>query len=391
MDLARHKSRIHRKNGDSLLQGEEVLAAFILLPLGEMRRKLFTSAIGQIAGGVTGAAFGPGAGIGADQGLESGLEGGFQAVEGRRKVQSYATASKFPGGRILFVITDRRFLVFGCKPGSWRVRYTVISAFPLSAIIDMQMTLGLAANKIRLTFADGASVLRDLPFGQGKHRNLIRAFTRAQVNASPAQAPPARQVIRERGNQTTSPSVLLSAVKIVHSAPPLPSRVSSIVYPISRGLLFLSIGAIMVILLLLIHLLFGVDLSEGGSSVTPAWVSSANDYCRTVVDPALKQSGILTAATPAEYARAVPAAAAIYHRMDQHLLSIPVSGQAQLAVPVMSADGDQVAKYEQAAAKAYDAGNSIGFKVAVHAANSWATDFKRIANVYGLDDCAQAG
>jgi hypothetical protein len=339
MDLAHHKNRIRRKSSDSLLQGEEVLAAFILLPLGAMRRKLFTSAIGQIAGAATGAAFGPGAGIGTDQGLETSLEDGFRAAEGRRKAQSRTTATKVPNAPILFVITDHRFLVFGRKPGSRRTRYVVISDLPLSAIAGMQMTLGLAANKILLTFADGSSILRDLPFGQGKHKNLIRAFTRTRVDTLPIQAHPVQQVIREQGDQATSPTAPPPAVNIIRPGPPLPSRLASVVCITGRGLLYLSLGTVIAILLLLIHLLFGVDISGDGSPATPAWVPGANNYCRTIVDPALKQSGILTATMPAKYARAAPVAAAIYRRMDQHLLSMPVSGPAQVAVLSMSADG----------------------------------------------------
>jgi len=198
MDLAHHKNRVCRKNSDSFLQGEEILAAFLLRPLGAVKRKALSTMVGQTAGAATGAAFGASTGSTVSYTLENILEKAAEADEGKSKVEPPATAKLFPGRDILFVITDRRYLIFYLKPGLARIPYSFKAALPLSAITNMQMTSGLVANKVRITFADGTFVLRDLPFGQGKHRNLIKAFIRARGQAFPPQRLPAQQALEEQ-------------------------------------------------------------------------------------------------------------------------------------------------------------------------------------------------
>jgi hypothetical protein len=141
--------------------------------------------------------------------------------------------------------------------------------------------------------------------------------------------------------------------------------------------------------------LFGIDISGDGPSATPAWVSSVNNYCQTVADPELRKSGILAAATAAEYVQAEPEAektsSEISDRMYRYALSNSVQGSAQLALLSISTDWGNVAKYEQAAAKAYSAGNGASFIRAVQVANGWAMEGRRIASLLGLHDCAEVG
>jgi hypothetical protein len=396
MDLAHHKNRVRRKNSSSFLEGEEILAAFLLPPSGAAMHRTLSTAIGQIAGAATGAAAGASAGSVVDHSLETTLEEDFDAAEKKSEAQPHADVTLLPEGT-LFVITDRRYLIFRIEPSYVRIRYSFVAALPLSAIIDMQLTLGVFANKVRLAFADGTSVLRDLPYGQGKHRNLIKAFARVREQAFPSHTPLAQQVADEQGGQETSPKSPTPPVSVRPEPPPLPSPLRSIPYAIGRALVPVGAGVVTLILLLLLILLhlYHPDSPGDGSSPArapvPAWVSRANSYCRTVIDPALSRSGILTAKIPADYARAVPAAAEIDYQMSQYLLSMPLPGSAPPDVLSMSIDWDQVAKYEWAAAIAYDAGNSAGFKNAVNVANSWATDINLTANSLGLYACARTG
>jgi hypothetical protein len=197
MDLAHHKNRVRRKNSDSFFQGEEILAAFLLRPLGAVKRKALSTMVGQTAGAATGAAFGASTGSTVNYTLEKVLEKAADADDGGREVEPRATAKLFPSRDILFVITDRRYLIFYLKPGLARIPYYFKAAFPLSAITNMQLTSGLVASKVRITFADGTIVLRDLPFGQGKHRNLIKAFIRERRQTCPPQRLPAQQALEE--------------------------------------------------------------------------------------------------------------------------------------------------------------------------------------------------
>ncbi len=252
MDLAHHKNRVRRKNSDSFLQGEEILAAFLLFPPGAGKRRLFSAAIGQTVGAATGAAFGASTGSTVDYTLENALEGVFDTADKRSKAQPQATAALFPGGNILFVITDRRYLIFYPKPGPVRNPYSFMAAFPLSAITHIQLTLGLLTNKVRLTFADGTFALRELPFGQGKHRNLVKAFTRVRGQAFPPQSLPAHQVVEEQGEQAISPKSSVPAVNVRPEPPPLPSLLRSIAYAIARVLVPVGVTFVVILLLVLI-------------------------------------------------------------------------------------------------------------------------------------------
>jgi hypothetical protein len=255
VDLAHHKNRVRRKNSDFFLQGEESLAAFLLRPLGAMKHKALSTVIGQTVGAATGAAFGASAGSTVDYTLESALEKAFDADDESSKAQPRPTAALFPRGDILFVITDRRYLIFCLKQGFVRNPYSFKAAFPLSAITDIQLTLGLVTNKVRLTFSDSTFVLRDLPFGQGKHKKLIKAFTRVRGEAFPPQPLPVQQVAEEQGNQAISPKSSASAVNIRTEPPPLPSPLRSIAYAIARVLVPAggAFAAILLLVLILVH------------------------------------------------------------------------------------------------------------------------------------------
>jgi hypothetical protein len=181
VDIARHKSRVARKCRDSLLKDEEVLGAFVLLPLGSMKRELTSTVVTNIAGSIAGAASGvTGVGAGVDASLSAALSAS-ELAERRSGVLPGGIARRFPDGRVIFAITNFRFMLFHYQQKLATVDYLFIAAFPLTAITRLRVTPGVSANRIILTFADGTSVLKELPHGQGSPLKLTKAFTRGTV------------------------------------------------------------------------------------------------------------------------------------------------------------------------------------------------------------------